>query len=65
MEWEHTTMYSAFMLSGMVDLVGFYAPSGTLPPGTEQVATIMSGRRMACCDFAHVPVWRLELMRTH
>ena len=38
-EWEHTTMYSAFMLSGAVDLVGLHAPSGTLPPGTEQVPT--------------------------
>lgn len=36
-EWQHSAMYSAFMLSGVVDLVGFYAPQGTLPVGTEQV----------------------------
>ncbi len=36
-EWQHSAMYSAFLLSGLVDLVGFYAPQGTLPVGTEQV----------------------------
>ena len=36
-EWQHSAMYLAFLISGMVDLVGFYAPQGTLPPGTEQV----------------------------
>ena len=30
-------MYLAFLISGVVDLVSFYAPQGTLPPGTEQV----------------------------
>ncbi len=35
-EWQHSAMYAAFMLSGLVDLVGFYAPQGTLPLGTEQ-----------------------------
>ncbi len=36
-EWQHSAMYLAFLISGVVDLVGFYAPQGTLPPGTEQV----------------------------
>ena len=36
-EWQHSAMYLAFLISGAVDLVGFYAPPGTLPPGTEQV----------------------------
>jgi hypothetical protein len=30
-------MYFAFMLSGMVDLVGFYTTPGTLPKGTDHV----------------------------
>ena len=37
-EWQHSAMYVAFLLSGVVDLVGFYMPPGTLPVGTEQVA---------------------------
>jgi hypothetical protein len=36
-EWQHSAMYCAFLLSGVVDLVGFYAPQGTLPAGSEQV----------------------------
>ena len=36
-EWQHSAMYAAFMLSGCVDLVGFYAPQKLLPLGTEQV----------------------------
>ncbi|KAK9917098.1 hypothetical protein WJX75_000858 [Coccomyxa subellipsoidea] len=35
-EWQHSAMYAAFMLSGVVDLVVFYTPQGTLPVGTEQ-----------------------------
>ena len=35
-EWQHSAMYVAFLLSGVVDLVGFYMPPGTLPVGTEQ-----------------------------
>lgn len=30
-------MYAAFLISGLVDLIGFYAPAGTVPPGTEHV----------------------------
>jgi hypothetical protein len=36
-EWQHSVMYLAFFLSGVVDLLGFYTPPGTLPRGTEQV----------------------------
>ena len=39
-EWQHSAMYLAFLISGVVDLVGFYAPKGTLPPGTEQVSSL-------------------------
>lgn len=35
-DWQHASMYSAFMVSGLVDLIGFYLP-GLLPPGTEHV----------------------------
>ncbi len=37
-EWQHSAMYAAFMLSGIVDLVVFYTPQGTLPTGTDQVS---------------------------
>ncbi len=40
-EWQHSAMYAAFMLSGIVDLVAFYTPQGTLPAGTEQVNTFL------------------------
>jgi hypothetical protein len=39
-EWQHSAMYAAFLLSGLVDLVGFYAPRGTLPAGSEQVCSV-------------------------
>ena len=35
-DWQHAAMYSAFMTSGAVDLLGFCAP-GALLPGTEHV----------------------------
>ena len=35
-DWQHAAMYSAFMVSGLADLVGFYLP-GLLPTGTEHV----------------------------
>ena len=49
-EWQHSAMYLAFLISGVVDLVGFYAPKGTLPPGTEQVSALSFPRstRTAC-----------------
>ena len=39
-EWQHSAMYVAFLLSGAVDLVGFYMPPGTLPVGTEQARAV-------------------------
>ena len=35
-DWQHAAMYSAFCVSGLVDLIGFYLP-GVLPAGTEHV----------------------------
>jgi hypothetical protein len=34
-DWQHAAMYSAFLVSGVVDLIGFYTSPGTLPAGTE------------------------------
>lgn len=31
-DWQHSTMYLAFIMSGVMDLIGFYS---TLPAGTE------------------------------
>lgn len=31
-------MYAAFIISGLVDLVGLYSPAGLLPQGTEHVS---------------------------
>jgi len=36
-DWQHAAMYSAFLVSGVVDLIGFYTSPGTLPAGTEHV----------------------------
>lgn len=36
-DWQHATMYAAFLASGLVDLIGHYAPRGTLPAGLEHV----------------------------
>lgn len=33
-------MYAAFIVSGAVDVIGFYAPAGLLPQGTEHVRHI-------------------------
>ena len=33
-DWQHSTMYLAFVLSGFVDLLGFYVPHGT-PKGAS------------------------------
>ena len=56
-EWQHSAMYLAFLISGVVDLVGFYAPKGTLPPGTEQVSLLPFPRsaRTAC------PLWSQQV----
>ncbi len=38
-DWQHATMYAAFMLSGVVDLTAYYLPKGALPSGLEHVRT--------------------------
>ena len=50
-DWQHAAMYSAFMVSGLVDLVGFYLP-GLLPTGTEHVRQfgILLEVRSDVCD---------------
>lgn len=47
-DWQHSAMYSAFMVSGAVDLIGFYCP-GVLPAGTEHV-------RAQACNLALLAV---------
>ena len=37
-DWQHSAMYAAFLLAGVVDLLGHWMPEGTLPEGTEQVS---------------------------
>lgn len=58
-EWQHSAMYLAFLISGVVDLVGFYAPKGTLPPGTEQVLALSFSRRArpACSSWSQQMGW--------
>ena len=58
-EWQHSAMYLAFLISGVVDLVGFYAPKGTLPPGTEQVNALSFSRRArsACSSWSQQVGW--------
>ena len=41
-DWQHAAMYSAFICSGTVDLVGHYMQPGSLPPGTEHVKLSLS-----------------------
>lgn len=36
-DWQHSAMYAAFLLSGLVDLLGHTLPDGTLPEGVEHV----------------------------
>ena len=56
-EWQHSVMYLAFLISGAVDLVGFYAPKGTLPPGTEQVSCVLLLKKYLHCLLS----WSLQL----
>ena len=49
-DWQHSAMYAAFMVSGTVDLIGFYSP-GLLPVGAEHVSTRLS----------HLDLWQLVL----
>lgn len=44
-DWQHSAMYAAFMVSGAVDMIGFYSP-GLLPAGSEHVSFI---GMCACC----------------
>jgi hypothetical protein len=37
-DWQHSAMYAAFLLAGLVDLLGHWMPEGTLPEGTEHVS---------------------------
>ena len=43
--WQHAAMYFAFMVSGFVDLAGFYTE---LPPDSEQVSTVADGGGYGC-----------------
>lgn len=36
-DWQHSAMYAAFVISGAVDLIGFYTSSALLPQGIEHV----------------------------
>ena len=37
-DWQHSGMYAAFMISGLVDLAGYYTVPGTVPCGSEHVS---------------------------
>ncbi len=49
-DWQHSAMYAAFLLSGVVDLLGRGILKDTLPHGTEHV------RHLSC------PTDPLEMM---
>ena len=42
-DWQHSAMYMAFLLSGVVDLVAYKLPEGVLPDGIEHVSKERSG----------------------
>ncbi|KAK9807527.1 hypothetical protein WJX72_001620 [[Myrmecia] bisecta] len=48
-DWQHSAMYLAYLISGLVDLVGYYTPY--LPSGTEQaylgMAFVVEGTLLA------------------
>lgn len=56
-DWQHSAMYAAFLLAGLVDLLGHWMPEGTLPEGTEHVSwssflknfSICAGPSCICC----------------
>ncbi len=57
-EWQHSAMYIAFLLSGAVDLVGFYMPPGTLPVGTEQArVALLYPSDLACLQASRAKDW--------
>lgn len=37
-DWQHSAMYAAFLLSSVVDLLGWGPLEGTLPHGSEHVS---------------------------
>ena len=45
-DWQHAAMYAAFVISGAVDLIGFYSPPGLLPQGTEHVGPLSGAIRI-------------------
>ena len=48
-DWQHSAMYAAFLLAGLVDLLGHWMPEGTLPEGTEQVSYTSSLKNFSFC----------------
>ena len=40
-DWQHSAMYAAFLLSGVVDLLGRGILKDTLPRGTEHVSHLV------------------------
>lgn len=47
--WAHVVMYGGFIVSGIVDLIGYYTP---LPAGTEQVRDKWQAK---CCCMCSLP----------
>lgn len=58
-DWQHSAMYSAFMLSGLVDLATWY---GRLPEGIEHVRGWVSGFKSDAHAAASVIVTSLEAL---
>ena len=48
-DWQHSAMYAAFLLAGLVDLLGHWMPEGTLPEGTEYVSWSSSLKNFSIC----------------
>lgn len=59
-DWQHAAMYSAFMISGFIDLLGFYLPSGVLPQGTEHVMFYLPLIELVLQDYVEPLTFRLE-----
>ena len=39
-DWQHSAMYAAFLLSGIVDMLGWGLPEHSLPDGVEHVGDL-------------------------
>ena len=50
-DWQHSAMYMAFLLSGVVDLMAYKLPEGVLPEGIEHVS---KGKSSLCSHSAAV-----------